>query len=124
HSTNAKAKILHSLHMGSDPSESQEGVILLMRQLLETTNIQIEEIDAFEVGDSFAVNALAFQREFGISKEKINQMGGILAYGHPFGATGTINFIHLLAALQPKQKGWITLPGAGGQVSGMLIEKL
>jgi acetyl-CoA C-acetyltransferase len=121
---NALAKILCSFTMGSDANIAPEGLILVAEKLIEKSGIGIVQIDCFEICDSFAVNALAFAKKFDISKEKINKSGGILAYGHAYGATGAINVIHLLATLKKGEKGLVAVPGAGGQASGMIIEKV
>ena len=39
-------------------------------------------------------------RELGYSLDKTNILGGALAYGHPYGASGAIILLHLLKALE------------------------
>jgi acetyl-CoA C-acetyltransferase len=120
---NALAKILFSSTVGSDPSDAPEGVIHVTQKLLEKSDFKLEQINAFEISDSFAVNALAFSKKFNIGLDKINKSGGILAFGHAFGATGAINVIHLVASLKKGEIGLVAVPGAGGQATGMIIEK-
>ena len=119
-----KAKILAIESIGYDPEYAPEGVIPVVKLLLKNANISLNEIDLFEINESFALIPLIFAKEFGVEKNKINVLGGNLAYGHPFGASGTINLIHLLAALNPKQKGIVAIPAAGGLATAMLIEKM
>jgi acetyl-CoA C-acetyltransferase len=123
-SKNAISKIICSVSIGSGPGFAPEGVIDVTEKLIEKAGIDLSEITAFEISDSFAVNALSFAKKIKIEKSKINKSGGILAYGHAYGATGAINVIHLLASLRKGEKGLLAVPGAGGQASGMIIEKL
>jgi acetyl-CoA C-acetyltransferase len=122
-SENAIAKIICTVSIGSGPALAPEGVIDVAEKLIENAGIELSEITSFEISDSFAVNALAFAKKFKIEKNKINKSGGILAFGHAYGATGAINAIHLLASLSKGEKGLIAVPGAGGQATGMIIEK-
>ena len=120
------AKILAAVSVGCLPEFAQNGVINATEKLLENSNLKIQEIDLFEINESFAVIPIIFAKVFGVEKEKINVLGGNLAYGHPFGASGTINLIHLLARLKLKNKkvGLLAIPAAGGQATAKLIEKL
>jgi acetyl-CoA C-acetyltransferase len=121
---NAIAKILYLTSLGNKPDLAPEGIIDLTRKMIEKSRINFNQIACFEISDSFAVNALAFAKEFDVPKEKINKSGGILAFGHAYGATGAINVVHLLASLKPGEKGLVAVPGAGGQATGMIIEKM
>ncbi|MCP9770017.1 thiolase family protein [Lacihabitans sp. LS3-19] len=120
------AKILAVESVGCSPVYAQEGVINATDKLLKVANLKIQEIDLFEINESFALIPLIFAKVFGVAKEKINVLGGNLAHGHPFGASGTINLIHLLASLKLKNKkvGLVAIPAAGGQATAMLVEKL
>ncbi len=122
-SENAIAKITHTLSMGSNPNFAPAGPIYLMEAMIEKYNLKPSDIDIFEIGDSFAVNALAFSKYFKVSLDKINTAGGTLVYGHPYGATGAICLIHLIANLNTGQSGIAIVPGAGGQTTAIKIEK-
>jgi acetyl-CoA acetyltransferase len=63
---------------------------------------------------------------FEAEKSKINVLGGNLSYGHPFGASGAINLIHLIASLKYKKQkyGLAVIPAAGGQATAVLIENI
>ena len=105
--TNSKlipiAKIIASVSVGVHPDFAPEGVIFATKKLFETSEIKIEEVDLFEINESFALIPLIFAKVFGVEKSNINVLGGNLAYGHPFGASGTINLIHLIASLKYKK---------------------
>ncbi|MDR2006116.1 MAG: acetyl-CoA C-acyltransferase, partial [Acidaminococcales bacterium] len=79
-----------------------------------------------EINEAFAVKILACCRKLGLPPEKVNKLGGALAYGHPYGASGAIILLHLLKTLE-KAKGrfGIAAIGAvGGLGAAVLVEKL
>jgi acetyl-CoA C-acetyltransferase len=52
-------------------------------------------------------------------------LGGALAYGHPYGASGGIIMIHLLRALElvKGSLGLMSVAGAGGMGQSILVRK-
>jgi acetyl-CoA C-acetyltransferase len=120
----AIAEILYSKTIGHAPEFAPEGALLATEAILKEANLKVSDIDLFEISDSFAVNALIVKEKWSIPQEKINVLGGIVAYGHAYGATGCINLLHLIAALKKGEKGLVAVPGAGGQSTAMIIRKL
>lgn len=109
---------------GIHPDLSPQGIIYATKKLNHT--YPIRGIDLFEICESYAVKPLAFAKEFGIESKKMNVLGGNLAMGHPFAASGVINVLNLLLALQLNKKkvGLVTAGIAGGLGVSMLIENL
>jgi acetyl-CoA C-acetyltransferase len=126
HSLIPQFEIVASATAGGLPNQSPLGVVWATEKLLKNTGIQIDEIGLFEVNESFAVKPLAFIKHFGVSVEKVNIFGGGLAYGHPFGASGAINTLHLMQAMkiQKVRYGLVTIGVAGGQGVAMLLENV
>ncbi len=124
HSCPFLAKIIASSSVGFKPEKAPSAVIEAVKAILKQANLSCEDIDLFEINESFAVTPLAFAKEFNVEHDKINVLGGNLAYGHPFGASGTINLIHLIASLKfnKKKRGLVAIPAAGGLATAMLIE--
>jgi acetyl-CoA C-acetyltransferase len=120
------ARIIATASVGIHPDFAPEGVIMATRKLFETSEIKIDEVDLFEINESFALIPLIFAKVFAVEKSKINVLGGNLAYGHPFGASGAINLIHLLASLKYKKRkyGLAVIPAAGGQATAVLVENI
>lgn len=118
------AKVIASVSVGIHPDFAPEGVIFATKKLFESSGIMIEEVDLFEINESFALIPLIFAKVFEADTSKINVLGGNLAYGHPFGASGAINLIHLIASLKYKKLkyGVVVIPAAGGQATAVLIE--
>jgi acetyl-CoA acyltransferase len=71
-----------------DPAEMGMGPLYAVRKLWKDTGLTDKDIDVYELNEAFAAQSLPCRRELGISKEKINQLGGAIALGHPLGATG------------------------------------
>lgn len=121
-----KARILRSVSVGGDPTLAPMGAVWATEKLQERHGLAIGEIDLFEINESFALKPLAFSKKFGVDHDKINVLGGNLAFGHPFGASGTMNLLHLVKALEVKDKklGLAAMGAAGGQGVAVLIERL
>jgi hypothetical protein len=62
------------------------------------------DIDLFEVNEAFASVPLAWIRELGADKARVNVNGGAIALGHPLGATGTKLMATLVHALRAEAK--------------------
>jgi acetyl-CoA C-acetyltransferase len=122
----ATFKIVATATAAGDPVMAPLGVIWATIKLLQETGLEIDEIALFEVNESFAVNALAFSQYFQINDSKMNIFGGNLAFGHPFGASGAINLLHLMAAMKAKnaKRGIVAIAAAGGLGMAVLIENL
>ena len=82
------------------------------------------DIDLVELNEAFASQVLYCQRTLGIPDEKLNQCGGSIAIGHPFGMTGSRLTGLLLRQLkrQGKRYGIVTMCIGGGQGFASLFE--
>lgn len=110
--------------VGVNPEDFLYGPIAATQQLLDKFQLSIDDIDAFELNEAFAVQALLFQKHFKLSDDQLNAYGGALAFGHPFGATGGILVARLLNRLNHMQRpalGIATLCIAGGMGMSVLI---
>ena len=91
---------------------------------LKKANINMEDVDVFEINEAFAVVALANMEEMNIEHEKINVLGGAVALGHPIGASGARLVCTLISALKQKggKIGAAGICNGGGGASAMVIE--
>lgn len=119
------ARWVDSENVGINPNLSPLGPVYAVKELLKKNNLSINDIDIIELNEAFAVKVRAFLKEFDYSEQKINPLGGALAYGHPYGASGAIILIHLLKGMElyDCKKGIATLGVAGGQGIATLIER-
>ena len=112
--------------IGSDPFMSPKTAVLAIRKLLKQTALSIDEIYSLEVNEAFAVIDVLLEREFPGIRERLNPLGGALAYGHPYGASGAIILLHLLKDLELNQGrfGICGVAAAGGIGTALLVEKV
>jgi acetyl-CoA acyltransferase len=75
---------------GVEPEVMGAGPIPATEKALRHAGLRIEDIDAFEVNEAFAVQVLAFLEHFGIADDdpRVNPYGGAIAVGHPLASSG------------------------------------
>ena len=66
------ARILSRVCVGSDPLLMLDGVIRATHNALKKANLNLNDIDLFEVNDAFAVVVCALQKTAGFNWDKIN----------------------------------------------------
>ncbi len=95
------------------------------RKLLERLGWSVEDVDLWEVNEAFAVVPMAFMREMGIAREKMNVNGGACALGHPIGASGARIMVTLLHALERRglRRGVAAICIGGGEGTAIAIER-
>ena len=82
--------------------------------------IVLESSDAVELNEAFAAQALATIDLLGLHPSSVNELGGALAYGHPYGASGAILVVRLFTRLirnitgSASRRGVAMIAGAGG----------
>jgi len=108
---------------------------------LKRAGLELKDLDLIEMHEAFAAQALANMKMFGSDKfakeqlgrdkaigeiemDKFNVMGGSLAYGHPFAATGTRLIVQTLNELKRRGGGigLTTACAAGGLGAAMVVE--
>jgi len=93
---------------------------------LAKANVDIKNVDAFELNEAFSVVGLANIKILGIDAAKTNINGGAVSMGHPLGASGARIIITLINVLK-QNNGKIGAAGicnGGGGASAMVIENL
>ena len=126
HGLTPQAAFRFGTAIGSDPFMSPKTAVLAIRKLLKQTALSIDEIHSLEVNEAFAVIDVLLEREFPGIRERLNPLGGALAYGHPYGASGAIILLHLLKDLELNQGrfGICGVAAAGGIGTALLVEKV
>ncbi|HEU4559071.1 MAG TPA: acetyl-CoA C-acyltransferase FadI [Longimicrobium sp.] len=118
-----------------------QGPVFAMPTALERAGITMKDVDLMEVHEAFAAQVLSnFQwltsdkiakERLGLDKaiglpdmDRINVMGGSIAIGHPFGATGGRITVTLLNELKRRggQFGLISVCAAGAMGFVMVVE--
>jgi len=110
---------------GVDPAYMGIGPVPATQKALKNGQIEIGDIDVFELNEAFAAQAIACMDELAIDPSKVNNNGGSIAIGHPLGASGTRISATLLHQMKknPKLKlGLATMCIGVGQGSAILFE--
>ncbi len=118
-------KIVSWASCGVEPSLMGLGPIPAVKAALDKAKWEIQDVDLFEINESFAAQSIAVIKELKIPEEIVNVNGGAIALGHPIGASGTRVLVTLIHELirQNKNKGCATLCIGGGMGIAMCIEK-
>lgn len=121
-----RAKIVSYASASDEPIKMLTGHIRATEKLLLQQGISANDIDLWEVNESFAATVLLFQSSFGITSEKLNVNGGAIALGHPLGATGGNLVSMLIDELERSDKklGVVSICGAAGLGTSTLIERM
>lgn len=93
---------------------------------LQKANIDIKDVDYFEINEAFSVVSIANNRLLELSNDKVNINGGAVSLGHPLGASGARIVVTLLSVLE-QNNGKIGVAGicnGGGGASAIVIEKI
>jgi acetyl-CoA C-acetyltransferase len=122
----ARARIVDSVLVGSDPVLMLTGPIPATQLLLDRTGLRLDDIDVFEVNEAFASVVLAWAKELGADLERTNPNGGAIALGHPLGGTGCILLTKALYELERigGRYALVTMCCGGGLGTGTIIERL
>jgi acetyl-CoA C-acetyltransferase len=121
-----RARILSTAKVGTDPTIMLTGPIPAARKALESANMEISDIDLFEVNEAFASVVLRFIQANDLNPEMVNVNGGAIAMGHPLGATGAMILGTALDELERSNKNTalVTLCVASGMGSATIIERI
>ena len=121
----ARAKIISMTTVNDDPFLVLSGCKLATKKLLSENNLLVSDVDLFEIHEAFAATIIDAQRELDIPKEKLNVNGGVIALGHPMGATGTIMLSTLIDEMERQDLsiGVVSTSGAAGSGTAALIER-
>jgi acetyl-CoA C-acetyltransferase len=119
-----RARILGHASHAQAPGLFTTAPIPAAKKLLEKVNWTVEDVDLWEVNEAFAVVPMAFMKELGIPREKLNVHGGACALGHPIGASGARIMVTLLNALERRglKRGVAAICIGGGEATAIAIE--
>jgi acetyl-CoA acyltransferase len=121
-----RARLVHSLTVGSDPVLQLHGVIEATYRVLKRAGLDLTDIDHYEVNEAFASVPMAWMVETGVPRAKLNPRGGAIALGHPLGATGARLMTTMLHALEDSggRFGLQTMCIGHGMANATIIERL
>lgn len=120
------AKIIEQASASKDPKWFTTAPIDAIKKVLTKANMEIKDIDLFEINEAFSVVSLVVNKELGLDSSKVNVNGGAVALGHPIGASGARILTTLVHEMQKTDSkyGLASLCIGGGEASALIIEKV
>ncbi len=120
-----KARLVASTTACAEPLEVVSGCVAVTEKLLQDCRLSSHQIDLFEIHEAFAATVIKTRETLGIDDDRLNVNGGVIALGHPMGATGAIMTGTLIDELARQQfhRGIVAASGAAGSGSALLIER-
>lgn len=111
---------------GVEPIYMGIGPCAAIPKALKQAGMKLADIEAIELNEAFAAQALAVIKEAGLNPDIVNVNGGAVALGHPLGCTGAKLSVQLLNEMRrSKQKyGMVTACVGGGQGIAGIWERL
>jgi acetyl-CoA C-acetyltransferase len=102
------------------------GPVPAVQKVLDKEGMTISDIDAIELNEAFASQALYCIRELDFDMEKTNINGSGISLGHPVGATGAILTVKMMEELirTDSSTGLVTMCVGGGQGVATIFERM
>ena len=126
HGLAPRARLLGHASHAQAPGLFTTAPVPAARKLLDRLGWTTDDVDLWEVNEAFAVVPMAFMREMGVPREKLNVNGGACALGHPIGASGARIMVTLLNALETRglRRGIAAICNGGGEGPAVAMERL
>jgi 3-oxoadipyl-CoA thiolase len=126
HDLQPVARVVTSASAGLAPHVMGLGPVPATTKALDRAGWPVGDLDAVELNEAFAAQALACVRRLGLDPETVNADGGAIALGHPLGCSGARIIVTLLNRLNREggRRGLATLCVGVGQGMAMLVERV
>ncbi|MBE2283454.1 MAG: acetyl-CoA C-acetyltransferase [Prosthecobacter sp.] len=126
HALKPRARIIACAAVGCDPAVMGLGPVGAIRKLCAQTGWNLDQVDAIEINEAFAVQTLGCAKELNLDTTKLNPRGGAIALGHPIGASGARVLVTLLHHLEGHglKRGIASLCIGGGMGIAMAVERV
>ena len=121
-----RARFTNFALAGTDPVTMLKGPIPVTEKIMDKAEITLDDIDLFEINEAFASVVLAWQKETGVSLDKVNVNGGAIALGHPLGCSGAKLMTTLVNELERSggRYGFQAMCEGGGLANATIIERI
>jgi acetyl-CoA C-acetyltransferase len=118
--------LVAQVSVAQEPAWFTTAPVAAVEKVLARAELAASDIDLWEVNEAFAVVAMAFLADLGLSADRVNVRGGAVALGHPIGASGARILVTLLHVLRERRArlGCAAICIGGGEATAMIIERL
>jgi len=119
------ARLVAQASSAQEPEWFTTAPVAVVHRVLERADLGVSDIDLWEVNEAFAVVAMAFLEELGLSHDIVNVRGGAVALGHPIGASGARILVTLLHAMRERgaRRGCAAICIGGGEATTVVVER-
>ncbi|MCD9873328.1 thiolase family protein [Streptomyces guryensis] len=126
HGLTPRARVVTAASAGVEPHLMGLGPVPATAKALERAGWTAADLDAIELNEAFAAQALAVMHRLKLDPDRVNADGGAIALGHPLGCSGARVLLTLLGRLEREggRRGLATLCVGVGQGVAMLVERV
>ena len=116
-------RVIGGATRGGPPECPGLAPVAAIRTALTRHGLSAADVDAAEIMEAYAVQAIACVEGAGLDPARVNRGGGALARGHPIGASGAINAVRLYHELIQSGggTGLAAIAAAGGIGTALLL---
>jgi len=120
------ARLVSFAVAGVPPEIMGIGPVEAIPKALKRAGLKLQDVDAIELNEAFACQALAVIKAVGLDPERVNPNGGAVALGHPLGCTGAKLSTQMLYEMQRRRVryGMVTMCVGGGMGAAGIFERL
>jgi len=120
------AKIVSYADAAQDSEWFTTAPSLAIPKALKKANLEINDIDYWELNQAFSVVGLANIKELGLDSEKVDVNGGAVSLGHPLGNSGSRVVVTLINILKQNngKLGAAAICNGGGGASAIVIKNV
>jgi acetyl-CoA C-acetyltransferase len=117
------AELLAQAQVAGDFARLAQTPALAARKALDRADLEVDEIDLWEINEAFASVTLNSIRMLGIPEDRVNVNGGAVALGHPIGASGARILAALVLELRRRGGGLgcAAICSGGGQGDAIVV---
>jgi 3-oxoadipyl-CoA thiolase len=121
-----RARLVSAATAALAPEIMGLGPVPATEKALATAGLAVADLDAVELNEAFATQALAGIRRLRLDPETVNADGGAIALGHPLGSSGSRIVVTLLGRLEREggRRGLATMCVGVGQGTAMIVERV
>ncbi|MGO4534447.1 thiolase family protein [Leifsonia sp. 2MCAF36] len=119
-----RARIVSAASAGVAPEVMGLGPVPATRKALARAGLDVGDLDAVELNEAFASQALACIRRLGLDPATVNADGGAIALGHALGSSGSRILVTLLGRMEREGalRGLATMCVGVGQGTSLIVE--
>ncbi|KAB0801864.1 hypothetical protein PPYR_04050 [Photinus pyralis] len=118
-------RLVEFAEIGTNPFELGVAVVIAIEEVLTRSSWSKEDVDLFEVDETFSSQVVFVVKKLEISMKKVNVASGSIALGRPLGANGArmlvtlVNNLHRLRL----QRGVVVASISGGMAIAVSVQR-